>query len=191
MSVVGFDVGAKTCFIAVAKQGGIETVANEYSQRATPAFVSFGEEQRALGTNAQQKLVTNLKNTAWLFKHLIGRPFDDVLVKRYQPMLPYELVKIEKTGRVGVKVTHCGNQEIFSMEQILAMLLGKLKSVAESNMEGGRLISDCVIACPFYLTNSERSAWLEASKIAGLNCLRLFNETTATALAWCNWHQQQ
>merc|ERR1711976_634211 len=138
----------------------------------------------ALGTNAQQKLVTNLKNTAWLFKHLIGRPFDDVLVKRYQPMLPYELVKIEKTGRVGVKVTHCGNEEIFSMEQILAMLLGKLKSVAESNLEGGRQISDCVVACPFYLTNSERSAWLEASKIAGLNCLRLFNETTATALAY-------
>lgn len=183
MSVVGFDVGAKTCFIAVAKNGGIETVANEYSARATPAFVSFGEEQRALGTNAQQKLVTNLKNTCYLFKHLVGRPFDDELVKRYQPMLSYELIKMEKTGRVGVKVVANGEEELFSMEQILAMLLGKLKQVAESNMEG-KLINDCVITCPFYLTNSERSAWLEASKIAGLNCLRLFNETTATALAY-------
>jgi molecular chaperone DnaK (HSP70) len=183
MSVVGFDVGAKTCFIAVAKNGGIETVANEYSARATPAFVSFGEEQRALGTNAQQKLVTNLKNTCYLFKHLVGRPFEDELVKRYQPMLSYELIKMEKSGRVGVKVVANGEEELFSMEQILAMLLGKLKQVAESSMDG-KLINDCVITCPFYLTNSERAAWLEASKIAGLNCLRLFNETTATALAY-------
>jgi molecular chaperone DnaK (HSP70) len=98
-------------------------------------------------------------------------------------MLSYELIKMEKSGRVGVKVVANGEEELFSMEQILAMLLGKLKQVAESSMDG-KLINDCVITCPFYLTNSERAAWLEASKIAGLNCLRLFNETTATALAY-------
>lgn len=36
MSVVGFDVGNQSCFIAVAKGGGIETIANEYSDRRTP-----------------------------------------------------------------------------------------------------------------------------------------------------------
>ena len=36
MSVVGFDVGYYSCYIAVARQGGIETVANEYSDRQTP-----------------------------------------------------------------------------------------------------------------------------------------------------------
>lgn len=36
MSVVGFDVGFMNCYVAVARAGGIETVANEYSDRCTP-----------------------------------------------------------------------------------------------------------------------------------------------------------
>lgn len=36
MSVVGFDFGNLNSFIAVARQGGIETIANDYSLRATP-----------------------------------------------------------------------------------------------------------------------------------------------------------
>lgn len=37
---------------------------------------------------------------------------------------------------------------------------------------------------PSYFTNAERKALLDAAAIAGLNVLRLFNETTATALAY-------
>lgn len=36
MSVVGFDLGFQSCYVAVARAGGIETVANEYSDRCTP-----------------------------------------------------------------------------------------------------------------------------------------------------------
>lgn len=36
MSVVGIDLGFQSCYIAVARSGGIETIANEYSDRCTP-----------------------------------------------------------------------------------------------------------------------------------------------------------
>ena len=36
MSVVGFDVGAQACFVAVARHGGVEMANNEYSDRACP-----------------------------------------------------------------------------------------------------------------------------------------------------------
>jgi hypothetical protein len=36
MAVVGFDIGYQSCYIAVARAGGIETIANEYSDRLTP-----------------------------------------------------------------------------------------------------------------------------------------------------------
>lgn len=36
MAVVGFDLGFQSCYIAVARAGGIETVANEFSDRCTP-----------------------------------------------------------------------------------------------------------------------------------------------------------
>lgn len=36
MSVIGIDFGNESCFIAAAISGGIETLANDYSLRATP-----------------------------------------------------------------------------------------------------------------------------------------------------------
>jgi len=36
MSVVGIDLGFQSCYVAVARAGGIETIANEYSDRSTP-----------------------------------------------------------------------------------------------------------------------------------------------------------
>lgn len=36
MSVIGIDFGSESCYVAAAKAGGIETVANDYSLRATP-----------------------------------------------------------------------------------------------------------------------------------------------------------
>lgn len=36
MSVVGIDLGTYSCYIGVARAGGIETIANEYSDRCTP-----------------------------------------------------------------------------------------------------------------------------------------------------------
>ena len=37
---------------------------------------------------------------------------------------------------------------------------------------------------PSYFNDAQRRALLDASTIAGLNCLRLFNDTTAAALAY-------
>ena len=36
MSVVGFDFGQQNCYIAVARQGGVEVITNDYSLHATP-----------------------------------------------------------------------------------------------------------------------------------------------------------
>lgn len=37
---------------------------------------------------------------------------------------------------------------------------------------------------PSYFTDSQRRALLDSSAVAGFNCLRLFNDTTAAALAY-------
>ena len=37
MAVVGVDFGNLTCYISVARTGGIETIANDYSLRETPS----------------------------------------------------------------------------------------------------------------------------------------------------------
>lgn len=62
------------------------------------------------------------------------------------------------------------------------MLLTKLKDVSANALQ--TQINDCVISVPSYYTNTERRALLDSAAIAGLNVLRLMNETTATALAY-------
>jgi molecular chaperone DnaK (HSP70) len=179
MSVVGFDIGNQTSYIAVARQGGIETVTNDYSQRATPSCVAFGPKNRTMGVAAVQQVATNIKNTIFSFKHLIGRRFDDPIVQEEIKWLPYELLDLPE-HRIGIKVTHLGETRVFSPEQILAILLTKLKDVTESYLK--TKISDCVLTVPCYWTDTQRRSVLDASKIVELNCLRLVNETTAVAL---------
>ena len=43
---------------------------------------------------------------------------------------------------------------------------------------------DCVVSVPCWFTDAQRRAVLDAGNIAGLNILRLLNETAATALGW-------
>uniref|UniRef100_A0A672RRS2 Heat shock 70 kDa protein 4-like n=1 Tax=Sinocyclocheilus grahami TaxID=75366 RepID=A0A672RRS2_SINGR len=181
MSVVGFDVGFLSCYVAVARAGGIETVANEYSDRSTPACVSFGPRNRSIGAAAKSQVVTNCKNTVQGFKRFHGRAFSDPFVQNLKSSLVYDLSQMP-SGMTGIKVMYLEEEKVFSIEQITAMLLSKLKETAESALK--KPVADCVISVPCFYTDAERRSVIDAAQIAGLNCLRLMNETTAVALAY-------
>ncbi|XP_034739456.1 heat shock 70 kDa protein 4b isoform X1 [Etheostoma cragini] len=181
MSVVGFDVGFLNCYVAVARAGGIETVANEYSDRCTPACVSFGPRNRSIGAAAKSQVVTNCKNTVQGFKRFHGRAFSDPYVHRLKNSLVYDIAQMP-TGTTGIKVMYMEEEKVFSIEQVTAMLLTKLKETAEHALK--KPVADCVVSVPCYYTDAERRSVVDAAQIAGLNCLRLMNETTAVALAY-------
>ncbi|XP_057241905.1 heat shock protein 105 kDa isoform X3 [Malurus melanocephalus] len=179
MAVVGFDLGFQSCYVAVARAGGIETVANEFSDRCTPSVVSFGSKNRAIGVAAKNQQITHAHNTVSNFKRFHGRAFNDLFVQKEKEKLSYDLVPM-KNGGVGVKVMYMDEEHIFSVEQISAMLLTKLKETAESNLK--KPVTDCVISVPSFFTDAERRSLLDAAQIVGLNCLRLMNDMTAVAL---------
>lgn len=181
MSVVGFDVGFQSCYVAVARAGGIETVANEYSDRCTPSFVSFGPRNRSIGAAAKSQVVTNCKNTVQGFKRFHGRAFSDPYVQAVKPSLVFDLAQMP-TGTTGIKVMYMEEEKVFSIEQVTAMLLSKLKETAEAALK--KPVADCVISVPSFFTDAERRSVMDAAQIAGLNCLRLMNDTTAVALAY-------
>uniref|UniRef100_A0A671PHW0 Heat shock 70 kDa protein 4-like n=1 Tax=Sinocyclocheilus anshuiensis TaxID=1608454 RepID=A0A671PHW0_9TELE len=181
MSVVGFDVGFQSCYVAVARAGGIETVANEYSDRCTPSFVSFGPRNRSIGAAAKSQVVTNCKNTVQGFKRFHGRAFSDPYVQAAKSSLVFDLAQMP-TGTTGIKVMYMEEEKVFSIEQVTAMLLTKLKETAEAALK--KPVADCVISVPSFFTDAERRSVMDAAQIAGLNCLRLMNDTTAVALAY-------
>ncbi|MEQ2286410.1 Heat shock 70 kDa protein 4L [Ameca splendens] len=181
MSVVGIDVGFQNCYIAVARSGGIETVANEYSDRCTPACVSLASKNRMIGNAAKSQIITNFRNTVHGFKKFHGRAFDDPFVQSEKSKLPYSLHKLAN-GSTGIKVRYLDEEKVFTVEQISGMLLTKLKETSESALK--KPVVDCVVSVPSFFTDAERRSVLDATQIAGLNCLRLINDTTAVALAY-------
>uniref|UniRef100_A0A182IL77 Heat shock 70 kDa protein 4 n=1 Tax=Anopheles atroparvus TaxID=41427 RepID=A0A182IL77_ANOAO len=181
MSVIGIDFGNESCYVAVAKAGGIETIANDYSLRATPSFVAFAGRNRVLGVAAKNQQVTNMNNTIGGFKRFLGRKFNDPHVQEEIRSLPYQ-VEAMPDGGIGIRVGYQDEEHVFTPEQITAMLFTKLKEDASKELK--TQINDCVVTVPSFFTNAERQALLDAANISGLNVLRLMNETTATALSY-------
>ncbi|KJH52500.1 DnaK family protein [Dictyocaulus viviparus] len=183
MSVVGFDIGNLNCYIGIARQGGIEVITNDYSLHATPSCVSFGPKSRSMGVAARQSVNTNFKNTIINFKQMIGRKFSDAVTQKFIPFVPCEVIQTAN-DEIGFKVSYRDKQSIFTPEQILAALLTKLKDIIESQLKDVKKVTDCVVTVPSYFTDVQRRATQAAIQFAGLNALRVMNESTAIALAY-------
>lgn len=179
MSVVGLDVGNANCFVAVARSGGIETVANEYSDRCTPSVVAFNAAQRLVGISAKNQMVMNFKSSVTQFKRLIGRKFDEPDSQEEMKRHPTKFIRMEN-GDIGVEVQYKGDKTIFKPEQCMTMLLSELKNTAETNLN--TKVTDCVISIPSYYTDYQRRSLKQAIDVAGIKCLKLMNDTTAVAL---------
>lgn len=114
-------------------------------------------------------------------KRIVGRTFADKEVQEIETQyLTAPLVDVN--GQLSVKVNYKGEETTFTTVQVFAMYLTKMREIAA--VETKAPVSDCVIAIPSWFTDVQRRAVLDASEIAGLNVLRLINDSTAVALGY-------
>lgn len=123
----------------------------------------------------------NPNNSVFDVKRLIGRDFNDPVVKSDAKHWPFTLA-CDGSNKPRVEVDYQGERKQFTPEEIAAMVLTKMKQTAESYL--GTEVKDAVITVPAYFNENQRQATKDASTIAGLNCLRILNEPTAAALAY-------
>ncbi|CAI7650519.1 Heat shock protein hsp88 [Penicillium manginii] len=180
MSVVGIDLGAQSTKIGVARNKGIDIIANEVSNRQTPSLVAFNARSRHIGEAAKTQETSNLKNTIGSLKRLIGRSFNDPDVELEQRYTTAPICDVN--GQAGVEVNYLGKKEKFTATQLVAMFLTKIKDTASKELN--LPVSDVTISVPAWFTDVQRRAMIDAADIAGLNALRLVNDTTATALGY-------
>ncbi len=152
--VIGIDLGTTNSCVAVMEGGEAVVIPNPEGARTTPSVVAFQKDG--------QRIVGQVAK-----RQAVANPDRTVIsIKRHMG----SDYKVDIDGKK------------YSPQEISAMILAKLKADAESYL-GGK-VTDAVITCPAYFTDSQRQATKDAGKIAGLNVLRIINEPTAAALAY-------
>ncbi len=180
--VIGIDLGTTNSCVAILEGGDPKVLENAEGARTTPSVVAFTkEDERLVGQVAKRQAVTNPKNTIFSIKRFMGRKYSEVSeeIKR----IPYEVVN-DKDGDAAVKI---GDTQ-YAPPEISAMVLQKMKETAESYL--GEEVTQAVVTAPAYFNDSQRQATKDASRIAGLDVLRIINEPTAASLAYGLDNQQ-
>ncbi|CAG9480544.1 heat shock protein 70, putative [Plasmodium vivax] len=178
--VIGIDLGTTYSCVGVFKNGRVEILNNELGNRITPSYVSFVDGERKVGEAAKLEATLHPTQTVFDVKRLIGRKFDDQEVVRDRTLLPYEIVNQE--GKPNIRVQIKDKKTTFAPEQISAMVLEKMKEIAQSFL--GKPVKNAVVTVPAYFNDAQRQATKDAGTIAGLNIVRIINEPTAAALAY-------
>ncbi|KAL1637091.1 Heat shock protein ssb1 [Neofusicoccum ribis] len=177
---IGIDLGTTYSCVANYEGTNVEIIANEQGSFTTPSFVSFTPEERLIGEAAKNQAAMNPANTVFDVKRLIGRRFDDETVKKDIESWPFKIT--DHDGSPMVQVEYLNETKTFSPQEISAMVLGKMKEVAETKL--GKKVEKAVITVPAYFNDNQRQATKDAGSIAGLNVLRIINEPTAAAIAY-------
>ena len=176
--IIGIDLGTTNSCVAVMDGKDPKVIENSEGARTTPSMVAFGDDsERITGLPAKRQAVTNPENTLFAVKRLMGRRFDDPLVKKDKDIVPFKISKADN-GDAWVEA----HSEKYSPSQISAFILQKMKETAESYLSEN--VTQAVITVPAYFNDAQRQATKDAGKIAGLEVLRIINEPTAAALAY-------
>jgi heat shock protein 1/8 len=177
---IGIDLGTTYSCVGVWQDDHVEIIANDQGNRTTPSFVCFNDDERLIGDAAKSMVSSNPSNTVFDAKRLIGQKFNDPTVQNDIKHFSYKVVN--KDTKPYINVDFKGENRTFSPEEISAMVLSKMKEVAEAYL--GSEVKDAVITVPAYFNDSQRQATKDAGIIAGLNVLRIINEPTAAAIAY-------
>jgi len=176
-NVVGIDLGTTNSRIAVM-EGGIPTIiANAEGSRSTPSIVAYKQGGYvSVGQAAKRDAVMNHENTFYSVKRLIGRRFDEV--DEASTKFAYTVLNVD--NKIELDCPQVRKQ--FTPEEVTTQVLRKL--VDDASKYIGETVTCAVITVPAYFNNAQRRAIKVAGENAGLESMRIINESTAASLAY-------
>lgn len=136
------------------QHGKVEIIANDQGNRTTPSYVAFTDTERLIGDAAKNQVAMNPTNTVFDAKRLIGRAFNDATVQSDMKHWSYTVVNANSKPKI--QVDFKGETKQFFPEEISAMVLLKMKEVAEAYL--GKEVKEAVVTVPAYFNDAQRQA---------------------------------
>ncbi|CAF4919109.1 unnamed protein product, partial [Rotaria sp. Silwood1] len=109
---IGIDLGMVYSSVAVFQHGKIEVIPNKQSNRKTPSYFAFTNNERLIGDAAKNQAALNPTNTIFDAQRLLGHKFDDPTVQ----------FQVEYKRKI----------KCFTPEEIISMILTRMKDIAEA-----------------------------------------------------------
>ena len=179
---VGIDLGTCYSCIGVLQEGKVDIIPVDLGEKIIPSIVSFTNTQRYTGKEAKDKIKRNPLNTIFAAKRLIRHKFSDMEIQRDIQHYPFKVIKDPNSEFAKIQVTYKNQEKLLFPEEILAMILQKLRRTASNYL--GKNVRDAVITVPSNFNDSQRQSIKDAGTIAGLNILRVINDTSAVSMAF-------
>lgn len=179
LAVMSVDLGSEWMKVGIVSPGvPMEIALNKESKRKTPAVISFRDNIRLFGEDAQTVGLRFPKQAFSYLIDLLGKDINHPLVKLYQKRFPYyEILEEPERNTIQFKLD---SETFFTPEELIAQFLGKAKEFAENGAQ--QPIKECVLTVPGYFNQVERKALIQAAELADLKVLQLINDYTAVAL---------
>ncbi|MFH1469194.1 MAG: Hsp70 family protein [Pseudomonadota bacterium] len=175
---IGIDLGTTNSCAAIIDGGKPRIITSPTGATTVPSIFAIDEQGRELvGQEAKRQAQLNPQHTVMGAKRLIGRNFHSKTIEKIRQVFTYELMEGE-SSEVLIKV----NNQVFTLEQISAAILLRIKDFAEGALREN--VEHAVITVPAYFNDRQRQAVRTAGRLAGLKVLRILNEPTAAALAY-------
>ena len=179
---IGIDLGGVNSCVSVFRNGKIEIIPNEFGGKKTPCYVAFRDEEILIGETAKNQLKNNPKNTIFYLERLIGRKYEEIKRQEIMKNCPFKIIKDEVSDKPKIQIT-CNNEvKKYYPENILSMILKKLKQNASDYL--GNEVLDAVITVPADFNTYQIQEIEEAAKNADIKFFRILRSSTAVGLAY-------
>jgi molecular chaperone DnaK (HSP70) len=91
----------------------------------------------------------------------------------------YSRIKLKEDGRAQYHVNYEGEQITLTAEQAVAALFTEVTDILALNSIENK---EAVISVPAYFNQVQRQALVDAAKVAGIEVVKLYNESSATVM---------
>ncbi|OMJ67800.1 hypothetical protein SteCoe_34936 [Stentor coeruleus] len=176
---IGIDFGNCYSKVSIWKNNEVLLVPNPQGNYSTPNYLSFTENGILFGEQAKSEALKNPENTIFDIKRIIGRRYDDPILQKNIKYWPFTIIE-GNFKRPRIVITTPGYKKNYYPEQILAIMLFKLKIYAEQWT--GMNINNAVISIPSCFSHNQRKAILDSGAIAKIKAISLITRNTLNAI---------